>query len=130
MVVFSEDKNRDEQLKYWKYWHSRQHTAKQRVLDIGECKRISTCFREDCRMLKSLVPCIGTWWDTLSMAARLVPQFLAMAYPARTGLLGSMKHDGDHAEGMVKEELPLACVLNGVPPSAAGKSRSAPPQEW
>ncbi|KAI5091084.1 grainyhead-like protein 2-like [Silurus meridionalis] len=34
MVVFSEDKNRDEQLKYWRYWHSRQHTAKQRVLDI------------------------------------------------------------------------------------------------
>ncbi|KAG9338270.1 hypothetical protein JZ751_026075 [Albula glossodonta] len=39
MVVFSEDKNRDEQLKYWKYWHSRQHTARQRVLDIeaGGC---------------------------------------------------------------------------------------------
>lgn len=36
MVVFSEDKNRDEQLKYWKYWHARQHTAKQRVLDIGK----------------------------------------------------------------------------------------------
>lgn len=36
MVVFSEDKNRDEQLKYWRYWHSRQHTAKQRVLDIGK----------------------------------------------------------------------------------------------
>ena len=36
MVVFSEDKNRDEQLKYWKNWHSRQHTAKQRVLDIGK----------------------------------------------------------------------------------------------
>ncbi|KAG7279965.1 hypothetical protein CRUP_025217 [Coryphaenoides rupestris] len=35
MVVFSADKNRDEQLKYWKYWHSRQHTAKQRVLDIA-----------------------------------------------------------------------------------------------
>lgn len=53
MVVFSEDKNRDEQLKYWKYWHSRQHTAKQRVLDIGECKRISRCFREDCRLQES-----------------------------------------------------------------------------
>lgn len=38
MVVFSEDKNRDEQLKYWKYWHARQHTAKQRVLDIGKAK--------------------------------------------------------------------------------------------
>lgn len=48
--------------------------------------------------------------------------------------MGSMKQDGDHAEGMVlssdKEELPLACVFNGVPPSAAGKLRSAPPQEW
>ncbi|KAG7235570.1 hypothetical protein INR49_002494 [Caranx melampygus] len=42
MVVFSEDKNRDEQLKYWKYWHSRQHTAKQRVLDIVNC--LSTDF--------------------------------------------------------------------------------------
>lgn len=45
-----------------------------------------------------------------------------------------MKQDGDHAEGMVlsshKEELPLACVFNGVPPSAAGKSRPAPLQEW
>lgn len=35
MVVFGEDKCQDEQLKNWKYWHSRQHTAKQRVLDIG-----------------------------------------------------------------------------------------------
>uniref|UniRef100_A0A8C9SZN9 Grainyhead-like transcription factor 2a n=1 Tax=Scleropages formosus TaxID=113540 RepID=A0A8C9SZN9_SCLFO len=38
MVVFGEDKSRDEQLKYWKYWHSRQHTAKQRVLDIADYK--------------------------------------------------------------------------------------------
>lgn len=36
MVVFGEDKSRDDQLKNWKYWHSRQHTAKQRVLDIGK----------------------------------------------------------------------------------------------
>ncbi|XP_030605720.1 grainyhead-like protein 2 homolog [Archocentrus centrarchus] len=38
MVVFGEDKGRDEQLKNWKYWHSRQHTAKQRVLDIADYK--------------------------------------------------------------------------------------------
>ncbi|XP_028437202.1 grainyhead-like protein 2 homolog isoform X2 [Perca flavescens] len=38
MVVFGEDKCRDEQLKNWKYWHSRQHTAKQRVLDIADFK--------------------------------------------------------------------------------------------
>lgn len=81
MVVFSEDKNRDEQLKYWKYWHSRQHTAKQRVLDIGECKRICKCFREDGRMWKALVPCTGMGWDIFAIAARLVPQLLAMARP-------------------------------------------------
>ncbi|KAK7930677.1 hypothetical protein WMY93_007072 [Mugilogobius chulae] len=38
MVVFGEDKSRDEQLKNWKYWHSRQHTAKQRVLEIADYK--------------------------------------------------------------------------------------------
>uniref|UniRef100_UPI0037E73319 grainyhead-like protein 2 homolog isoform X2 n=1 Tax=Semicossyphus pulcher TaxID=241346 RepID=UPI0037E73319 len=38
MVVFGEDKCRDEQLKNWKYWHSRQHTVKQRVLDIADYK--------------------------------------------------------------------------------------------
>lgn len=50
MVVFSEDKNRDEQLKYWKYWHSRQHTAKQRVLDIGKCSH--TCQDEILVLIK------------------------------------------------------------------------------
>ncbi|KAM9403716.1 grainyhead-like protein 2 homolog [Salvelinus alpinus] len=38
MVMFSDDKDRDEQLKHWTYWHSRQHTAKQRVLDIADYK--------------------------------------------------------------------------------------------
>ncbi|CAB1321388.1 unnamed protein product [Coregonus sp. 'balchen'] len=38
MVMFSEDKDRDQQLKHWKYWHSRQHTTKQRVLDIADYK--------------------------------------------------------------------------------------------
>lgn len=42
MVVFGEDKCRDEQLKHWNYWHTRQHTAKQRVLDIG--KNLCACF--------------------------------------------------------------------------------------
>ncbi|XP_030638028.1 grainyhead-like transcription factor 2a isoform X2 [Chanos chanos] len=38
MVVFGEEKSRDEQLKHWNYWHSRQHTVKQRVLDIADYK--------------------------------------------------------------------------------------------
>ncbi|XP_064412454.1 grainyhead-like protein 1 homolog isoform X2 [Latimeria chalumnae] len=38
MVVFGEDKTREEQLRHWKYWHSRQHTAKQRCIDIADYK--------------------------------------------------------------------------------------------
>ncbi|XP_043935191.1 grainyhead-like protein 1 homolog isoform X2 [Protopterus annectens] len=38
MVVFGEDKTRDDQLRHWKYWHSRQHTAKQRCIDIADYK--------------------------------------------------------------------------------------------
>lgn len=35
MVVFDYEKNPEEQLKRWKHWHSRQPTAKQRVIDVG-----------------------------------------------------------------------------------------------
>lgn len=42
MVVFAEDKTREDQLRHWKYWHSRQHTAKQRCIDIG--KEHSNCW--------------------------------------------------------------------------------------
>ncbi|XP_052003397.1 grainyhead-like protein 2 homolog [Xyrauchen texanus] len=38
MVVFEQEKCRDEQLKHWNYWHTRQHTAKQRVIDIADYK--------------------------------------------------------------------------------------------
>ncbi|KAK7147784.1 hypothetical protein R3I94_010344 [Phoxinus phoxinus] len=38
MVVFGQEKCRDEQLKHWNYWHNRQHTAKQRVVDIADYK--------------------------------------------------------------------------------------------
>ena len=35
-VVFGDGKPEDEQLRHWRYWHGRQHTAKQRVIDIGK----------------------------------------------------------------------------------------------
>ena len=34
-VIFGDGKPEDEQLRHWRYWHGRQHTAKQRVIDIG-----------------------------------------------------------------------------------------------
>ncbi|XP_012993944.3 grainyhead-like protein 1 homolog [Esox lucius] len=38
MLVFGEEKFTDDQLKHWRYWHSRQHTAKQRCMDIADYK--------------------------------------------------------------------------------------------
>ncbi|XP_015265790.1 PREDICTED: grainyhead-like protein 1 homolog [Gekko japonicus] len=32
------NKTREDQLRHWKYWHSRQHTAKQRCIDIADYK--------------------------------------------------------------------------------------------
>ena len=37
-MVFGDEKPEQEQLKHWKYWHSRQHTTKQRVIDIADYK--------------------------------------------------------------------------------------------
>ncbi|KAK3089720.1 hypothetical protein FSP39_005877 [Pinctada imbricata] len=34
MVVFREDKSLDDERKAWEFWHSRQHSHKQRVIDI------------------------------------------------------------------------------------------------
>ena len=33
MVVFRDEKNQDNELKSWSFWHARQHTYKQRILD-------------------------------------------------------------------------------------------------
>ncbi|XP_070194105.1 AF4/FMR2 family member lilli-like [Littorina saxatilis] len=34
MLVFREEKNKEEEMKAWQFWHSRQHSYKQRILDI------------------------------------------------------------------------------------------------
>jgi transcription factor CP2-like protein len=33
MVVFRDGKGEEEEVKYWQFWHSRQHSVKQRILD-------------------------------------------------------------------------------------------------
>ncbi|XP_028809090.1 grainyhead-like protein 1 homolog [Denticeps clupeoides] len=49
MLVFGEEKCVEDQLKYWKFWHSRQPTAKQRCIDIADYKgsfNMITCIEE------------------------------------------------------------------------------------
>ena len=42
MVVFREDKHLEDERKAWEFWHSRQHSYKQRVLDIGRWQYFSS----------------------------------------------------------------------------------------
>jgi len=35
MLVFREEKSPDDEIKAWQFWHGRQHSVKQRILDAG-----------------------------------------------------------------------------------------------
>ncbi|XP_072313772.1 grainyhead-like protein 1 homolog isoform X2 [Eucyclogobius newberryi] len=61
MVVFGEEKCREDQLKHWKYWHSRQHTAKQRCLDIADYKE---SFNTIANIEEISYNAISFTWDT------------------------------------------------------------------
>ena len=41
MLVFRDEKSKEEESKAWQFWHSRQHSYKQRILDIGQCTQLS-----------------------------------------------------------------------------------------
>lgn len=57
MVVFREDKNLDDERKAWEFWHSRQHSYKQRVIDIGTATFLTT---------RSLVRMVPFLWKSKS----------------------------------------------------------------
>lgn len=42
MIVFDNDKVPVEQLRFWRHWHSRQPTAKQRVIDVGKSEPLAS----------------------------------------------------------------------------------------
>lgn len=39
MLVFREEKSPEDETKAWQFWHSRQHSVKQRILDAGKSTR-------------------------------------------------------------------------------------------
>lgn len=36
MLMFREEKSPEDEIKAWQFWHSRQHSVKQRILDAGK----------------------------------------------------------------------------------------------
>lgn len=37
MLMFREEKSSEDEIKAWQFWHGRQHSVKQRILDAGKC---------------------------------------------------------------------------------------------
>lgn len=37
MLMFREEKSPEDEIKAWQFWHGRQHSVKQRILDAGKC---------------------------------------------------------------------------------------------
>lgn len=44
MLMFREEKSPDDEIKAWQFWHGRQHSVKQRILDAGECDKVYRYF--------------------------------------------------------------------------------------
>lgn len=42
MLMFREEKSPEDEIKAWQFWHGRQHSVKQRILDAGEYCWIAT----------------------------------------------------------------------------------------
>lgn len=44
MLMFREEKSPDDEIKAWQFWHSRQHSVKQRILDAGKSEEQENVF--------------------------------------------------------------------------------------
>jgi len=40
MLMFREEKSPEDEIKAWQFWHGRQHSVKQRILDAGKSPRL------------------------------------------------------------------------------------------
>ena len=53
MCIFREGKSSEEELKAWNFWHSRQHSVKQRILDADTKNSIGKFIIRDFNLVYS-----------------------------------------------------------------------------
>ena len=90
MLVFREGKTIEEELKAWQFWHSRQHSVKQRILDA------------DTKNSMGLVGCIeevghnalAVYWNPLESTAKIniAVQCLSTDFSTQKGVKGLPLH--------------------------------------
>uniref|UniRef100_H2ZM19 Grh/CP2 DB domain-containing protein n=1 Tax=Ciona savignyi TaxID=51511 RepID=H2ZM19_CIOSA len=84
-IVFGDGKPEEEQLSHWKYWHARQHTAKQRIIDIADYKE--SCMISDIDEFAHNA--ISFSWDVNDVAKIFVScNCLSTDFSAQKGIKG------------------------------------------
>lgn len=65
MLMFREEKSPEDEIKAWQFWHGRQHSVKQRILDAGKYRVPSACFaiRKQTNKLRPRISNVGVESD-------------------------------------------------------------------
>ncbi|KAJ6641308.1 Protein grainyhead, partial [Pseudolycoriella hygida] len=72
MLMFREEKSPDDEIKAWQFWHSRQHSVKQRILDADTKNSVGIvgCIEEVSHNA------IAVYWNPLESSAKVQDQCL------------------------------------------------------
>ena len=90
MVLFRDGKNPDDEQKFWQYWHSRQHSTKQRILDADTKNSVGICGQIEELSHNAL----AVYWNPLESPAKvnLAVQCLSTDFSSQKGVKGMPLH--------------------------------------
>ncbi|XP_026319803.1 protein grainyhead isoform X5 [Hyposmocoma kahamanoa] len=90
MLVFREEKSPEDEIKAWQFWHGRQHSVKQRILDADTKNSIGLagCIEEVAHNA------IAVYWNPLESAAKIniAVQCLSTDFSSQKGVKGLPLH--------------------------------------
>ncbi|XP_042239849.1 protein grainyhead-like [Homarus americanus] len=90
MLVFREEKTPEDEIKAWQFWHSRQHSVKQRILDVDTKNSVGLvgCIEEIAHNA------IVVYWNPLEAGAKInvAIQCLSTDFSSQKGVKGPPLH--------------------------------------
>ncbi|XP_055707718.1 protein grainyhead isoform X16 [Phlebotomus papatasi] len=90
MLMFREEKSPDDEIKAWQFWHSRQHSVKQRILDADTKNSVGLvgCIEEVAHNA------IAVYWNPLDSSAKIniAVQCLSTDFSSQKGVKGLPLH--------------------------------------
>jgi len=90
MLLFREDKSTEDEAKAWQFWHSRQHSVKQRILDIDTKNSVGLVGSVD----EISHNAVAVYWNPLESSAKvsIALQCLSTDFSSQKGVKGLPLH--------------------------------------